>query len=144
MAILAAAGRIASTVLAMVGTRLELAAVELQEDGRRMVGYVAMAFIAAFLAGVAFLLVALFVIVIFWDTYRLQAVGGMAVLFGALAALLLLQVKSGLSNKPPMLAATLAELRSDVAALRGHAFASDTAHHEPMRTAQTPQEDHHG
>jgi uncharacterized membrane protein YqjE len=144
VAILAAAGRIASTVLAMAGTRLELAAVELQEDGRRMVGYVAMAFIAAFLAGVAFLLAALFVIVIFWDTYRLQAVGGMAVLFGALAALLLLWVKSGLSNKPPMLAATLAELRNDVAALRGHVFASETADHEPMRTAQSPLGDHHG
>ena len=28
------------------------------------------------------MLAALFVIVLFWDTYRLQAVGGMALLFG--------------------------------------------------------------
>jgi uncharacterized membrane protein YqjE len=76
MAILAAAGRVASTLVAMVGTRLELAAVEFQEDARRLLGYLAWALLAVFLAAGAAMLVALFVILLFWDSYRLQAVAG--------------------------------------------------------------------
>ena len=50
MASFAAAGRIASTLVAMVGTRLELAAVEFQEDARRLLGYLAWTLLAVFLA----------------------------------------------------------------------------------------------
>lgn len=123
MSILAAAGRIAATVVAMVGTRLELAAVEFQEDARRLLGYLAWTLLAVFLAAGAFMLVALFVIVLFWDDYRLQAIAGMAILFAAGAGLILMKVKSGLNNQASLFSSTLAELRNDVAYLRGHAAA---------------------
>ena len=74
MALFAAAGRVASTLVAMIGTRLELAAVEFQEDARRLLGYLAWSLLAVFLATGAVMLVALFVILLFWDSYRLQAV----------------------------------------------------------------------
>jgi uncharacterized membrane protein YqjE len=121
MSILAAAGRIAATVVAMVGTRLELAAVEFQEDARRLLGYLAWTLLAVFLAGGAFMLVALFVIVLFWDDYRLQAIAAMAILFAAAAGLILMKVKSGLNKQASLFSSTLAELRNDVAYLRGHA-----------------------
>jgi len=124
MAILAAAGRIAATVVAMVGTRLELAAVEFQEDARRLLGYLAWTLLAVFLAAGAFMLVALFVIVLFWDDYRLQAIAGMAILFAAAAGLILMKVKSGLNNQASLFSSTLAELRKDVAYIRGHAAAA--------------------
>jgi len=120
MTILAAAGRIAATVVAMVGTRLELAAVEFQDDARRLLGYLAWTLLAVFLAAGAFLLVALFVIVLFWDDYRLQAIGGMAVLFLAGAGLIVLRVRAGFRSQAAPLSSTLAELRNDVAYLRGH------------------------
>jgi uncharacterized membrane protein YqjE len=123
MAILAAAGRIAATVVAMVGTRLELAAVEFQEDARRLLGYLAWTLLAVFLACSALLFVALFVIVLFWDTFRLQAVAGVAILFGLGAGVILMRVRAGLNAQAPLFASTLAELRSDVAYLRGHASA---------------------
>lgn len=132
MAILAAAGRIAATVVAMVGTRLELAAVEFQEDARRLLGYLAWTLLAVFLACGAFMLVALFVIVLFWDDYRLQAIAGMAILFAAGAGLIVMKVKSGLANQASLFSNTLAELRNDVAYLRGHAVtpasSAETAH----------------
>jgi len=132
MSILAAAGRIAATMVAMVGTRLELAAVEFQEDARRLLGYLAWTLLAVFLAAGAFLLVALFVIVLFWDDYRLQAIAGMAILFTAVAGLIAMKVKSGLNNQASLFSATLAELRNDVAYLRGHAVTAapsvETAH----------------
>ena len=132
MGILAAAGRIAATLVAMAGTRLELAAVEFQEDARRLLGYLAWSLLAVFLAAGAFMLVALFVIVLFWDDYRLQAIAGMAILFAAGAGLILMKVKAGFNSQPVMFASTLAELRNDVAYLRGHAVTPapsvETAH----------------
>ena len=126
MALLATAGRIAATLAAMVGTRLELAAVEFQEDARRLLGHVAWTLLAVFLAAGALLLAALFVIALFWDTYRLQAVGGMAVLFGALAGIILAKVRASMNAEAPLLSATLAELRNDIDYLR-HATAYHTA-----------------
>jgi uncharacterized membrane protein YqjE len=126
MAILAAAGRVASTLVAMVGTRLELAAVEFQEDARRLLGYLAWALLAVFLAAGAAMLAALFVILLFWDSYRLQAVAGMAVLLAAGAGLIVMSVRSKLNAQTPLFADTLAELRKDVEYLR-HAAAAPQA-----------------
>ncbi len=134
MGVLAAAGRIAANVVAMIGTRLELAAVEFQEDARRLLGYLAWTLLAVFLAGGAFMLVALFVIVLFWDDYRLQAIGGMAALFAAVAGLIVMKVKSGLNKQATPFSTTLAELRNDVAYIRGHAAA----------VQPTPEEATHG
>jgi uncharacterized membrane protein YqjE len=130
MTILSTVSRIAATLVAMVGTRLELAAVEFQEDARRLLGYLAWTLLAVFLAAGSTMLVALFVIVLFWDTYRLPAVAAMAILFGLGAAVILMKVRSGLNAQAPLFAATLAELRSDVAAIRGHAAGSDPVHVE--------------
>lgn len=123
MAVFSALGRIASTLVAMAGTRLELAAVEFQEDARRLLGYLAWTLLAVFLAAGALMLAALFVIVIFWDSYRLQAVAGMAILFGLAAAFIVMKVRSGLNAQAPLFSSTLAELRNDIDYLRGHAHA---------------------
>jgi uncharacterized membrane protein YqjE len=130
MAVLAAVGRVASTLVAMVGTRLELAAVEFQEDARRLLGYLAWALLAVFLAAGAAMLVALFVILLFWDTYRLQAVAGMAALLGAGAFFIVSTLRAKLNAQTPLFADTLAELRKDVdyvrhAAAGAHAGAID-------------------
>ncbi|WP_198116340.1 phage holin family protein [Massilia rhizosphaerae] len=125
MTFLATAGRIAATLVAMAGTRLELAAVEFQEDARRLLGHLAWTLLAVFLAAGALLLAALFVIALFWDTYRLQAVGGMAVLFGAAAAIILMKVRASMNAEAPLLSSTLAELRNDIDYLR-HAAAHRT------------------
>jgi uncharacterized membrane protein YqjE len=126
MALLATAGRVASTLVAMVGTRLELAAVEFQEDARRLLGYLAWSLLAVFLAAGSTMLIALFVILLFWDSYRLQAVAGMAALLGIAALLIVSSVRSKLNAQAPLFADTLAELRKDVEYVR-HAAAGATA-----------------
>ena len=119
MTITATIGRIGANLLAMLRTRLELAAIELQEETHRLFGYLAWGIAAAFFAVVAVLLAILFVLVLFWDTHRLAAVGGMTLLFAAGSLFAALSVKSNLKNRPPMLANTLAELRKDVQAVKG-------------------------
>jgi uncharacterized membrane protein YqjE len=126
MALFATAGRIASTLVAMVGTRLELAAVEFQEDARRLLGYLAWSLLAVFLAAGAAMLLALFVILLFWETYRLQAVAGMALMLAAGAGLIVMSVRAKLNAQTPLFADTLAELRKDVEYVR-HAAAGSHA-----------------
>ena len=126
MTLLAAAGRIGTTLVAMAGTRLELAAVEFQEDARRLLGYLAWSLLAVFLAAGSLMLVALFVILLFWESYRLLAVAGMATLLGIAALLIVSRVRAGLHARTPLFADTLAELRKDVDYLR-HAAAAPHA-----------------
>jgi uncharacterized membrane protein YqjE len=116
-------GRIGATLVAMVRTRLELAAVEVQEEARRLLGYLAWTLLAVFLAAAAFMLAALFVILLLWDSYRLQAVAGMAVLFALAGTVIGMKVRASFDAKPRMLSATLAELHKDTDLLRhaGHA-----------------------
>jgi uncharacterized membrane protein YqjE len=126
MALFATAGRVASTLVAMVGTRLELAAVEFQQEARRLLGYLAWSLLAMFLAAGSTMLIALFVILLFWDSYRLQAVAGMAALLGMAAGVIVMSVRSRLDAQAPLFADTLAELRKDVEYVR-HAAAGATA-----------------
>lgn len=119
MSITAAVRRIGANVLDLARTRLELAAIELQEGAQRVFGYLAWAFAAAVLGLFALGLVILFVLVLFWDTHRLAAVGGMAVLFILGTLFAVMRLRAGLAARPPMLPATLAELRKDAAALKG-------------------------
>ena len=119
MALAETAGRIATTLVAMARTRLELAAVEAQEEAQRVLGYAAWTLLAAFLGAGALMLTALFVIVLFWDTHRLLAIGAMAGVFALAAGAILLQVRARFAAGPRMMAATLAELDKDLAFIKG-------------------------
>jgi uncharacterized membrane protein YqjE len=112
-------GRIGTTLLAMARTRLELAAVEAREEAQSLLGYAAWTLLAAFLAAFAFMLAALFVIVLFWDEHRLLAIGAMAGVFALAALLILAKVRAGFAARIPMLAATRAELGKDIAFIKG-------------------------
>jgi uncharacterized membrane protein YqjE len=114
MAIGETLGRLAATLVAMVHTRLELASVEMEEQSQRYLGYLLMSLLAVFLFGIAIVLVALFVIILFWDTHRIAAVLGMAAVFGAAAAVIAMKVKSGFASQPALLSATLGELQKDI------------------------------
>lgn len=118
MAIFESVGRLGSTLVDMVHTRLELAAVEVEEESQRMLGYLLFGLLALILFGVAFLLLAFLVIVLFWDTHRVAAVGGMAALFAAAGAVIAMKVKAGFDSKPRLLQNTIEELRKDIAYAR--------------------------
>jgi uncharacterized membrane protein YqjE len=114
MAFGAALGRIGATLVAMVHTRLELAAVEVQEEARRLLGYLVWSLLAVLLAAGAIMLAALFVILLFWDSYRLLAVGGMAGLFALAGYIIAMKVRASLAARPPLFEATRNELRNDL------------------------------
>lgn len=119
MALTETVGRIGTTLVAMARTRLELAAVEVQEEAQRLMGYVAWTLLAAFLGAGALMLAALFVIALFWDTHRLAAIAGVAGVFALAAILILLRVRARFAARPRMMSATLAELNKDLAFIKG-------------------------
>jgi len=122
MAITETMGRIGGTLIAMVQTRLALAAVEVEEESQRMLGYFVLALLSLILFGIAMVLVALTIILVFWDNYRLEAAIGLAALFGAAGTWVAFKLRAGIANKPRLLAATAAELNKDINFIRnaGH------------------------
>jgi uncharacterized membrane protein YqjE len=119
MAIGETVGRLGATLLAMLHTRLELASVELEEESQRFLGYLVMALVALLLFGVALVLVALFIVVLFWDDHRLEAVGGLALAFGIGSAAIGFKLKGSIKRKPRFMASTVGELRKDLNMVRG-------------------------
>lgn len=110
---------LAKTFVALVRTRLEIFASEFDEERTRLTRIIVLAVIVAFCLGLALVLLVLLIVVVFWDTNRLFAIGVIAGLFliGALAALAAL--RSAVRERPRFLSATLAELHKDGKELDG-------------------------
>lgn len=110
--------RMARTLLAIFQTRAELFAVELQEGAQRLLFSLVLSLMALFCFVTAVFLAIFLVIVLFWDGYRLWAIGGLMVFFGAAAFFIGLGVRSRFRQGPGMLAETRAELAKDIERFR--------------------------
>lgn len=110
---------LAKTFIALVQTRIEIFASEVDEERARLGRILVLAVIAAFCLGLGVVLFVLLIAVVFWENSRLLAIAVLAGLFvlGGLAALLAL--RSAVRQRPKFLAATLAELRKDEKELEG-------------------------
>lgn len=108
----------ATTSVALVRTRLELLQVEAKEEVGRLAGLLLWG-IAAVLLGIASaVFLAVFFTVLLWETHRLFALGIFTLLFLG-AAIVASRFALRLARQSSQLfAASLAELRSDEAALR--------------------------
>lgn len=106
-----------ATVIGVAQTRLELLSTELQEEVHRVAEIMLWAAVALLAAGVGLFLLALVVIFVFWDTHRVAASIGVTSAFFALALVAGLMLRAKVRGKPPLLDATLAELKKDRASL---------------------------
>jgi len=116
---------LASTLLDIGHTRLALLAIEVEEEKRRLLAVLAWGAVALLLGCMALLFGALTLTVVFWENHRLLALGGVSALFALAAVGAVWQVKAW--ARPPeggALAASLAELQADVAALSAAAKAA--------------------
>jgi uncharacterized membrane protein YqjE len=105
--------RLAATAVGLVETRLEIVVTELEEEKLRLRQMLILGVVAGFCLGVAALLAVMLVVVLFWDTHRLAAIGGLLVLFlggGAVAAMALWR-QTGAHAR--LFDTTLSELRKD-------------------------------
>ena len=108
---------LASTLVALAQTRLQLLANEIQEEGLRLRQLCLLAIIAVFFFALSVLLLTLLVIVLFWDSNRLLAIGGFATLYLVVAIALAGAVRKRAAARSRLFEASLGELRKDHARL---------------------------
>ena len=111
---------IGANLLALVHTRVELVVTELQEEKEHLIGMAVLAAVSALFLALGLLLVAMFIVVLFWDSHRVLAAGGVTVLYLALGAIALRRLRAMARASPPLFAATLAEFEKDLQLVRGH------------------------
>jgi len=107
-------GRIASTLVDMLHTRLELASVELEEELLRFSTYFIVALIALFCAGVAVSLLIFLVIALYWDQHRIAVLLSLIGAFGLASAAISVWLRNQFLNRPRLFENSFAELRKDV------------------------------
>lgn len=113
-----ALSELAANAIALVRTRIELAGVELQETTGRVKELLILAICGALLGLFTLLFASMFVIVCFWDSYPLAAVGGVTLFYLALTVAVWVRLRQRVRGGPTPFAATLAELQNDVTSLR--------------------------
>lgn len=109
---------LAATAVALLRTRLELLATELEEEKLRLLSIIIYGAAALFMFCAGLVLLAVFLAALFWDSHRLSVMGGLTAIFllGGCVTwwLLLRQVRAG----SRLFSASLAELAQDHQALR--------------------------
>jgi uncharacterized membrane protein YqjE len=111
--------RLGTSLLALLRTRAELVAVEFAEEKERNKGLLILAVVATLFLSMGVQLVALVVVVAFWDTYRFPAIVGVTGLYLAIGAWALLTLRHRWRASPLPFAASIQELTKDLEALGG-------------------------
>jgi len=115
MALRHSIGDLASTVLSMVRTRLELFSLEAAGEKSRVLRLLCMAFGALLFSSLALLVFSIAVALYFWPTEaRYLAIGVLALIYAVVGLGLFWGVWHCLSNGPMPFSATLAELKRDI------------------------------
>lgn len=108
-------------VLDMAATRLELVAVEVQEEKNRILRVLALGAVALMALGFGVLFLSLTITVVLWDEHRILVLALLSAFFllggGGAIALALRTLKS----HPRVFETSIEELKNDRAALRGGA-----------------------
>lgn len=111
--------RLTSSLLAILATRLELLANELQEERLRLTQLLLLGVFAAFCIGTGLIFLNAFIVVLFWDDHRLMALGSLTLVYLVAGAAVAMVLRARARAGAKLFAASLAELQKDRHALRG-------------------------
>ena len=111
--------RLLGTALEIAQVRIDLLATEVELEKRRFFDGLLWGAIAWLALNVGLVLLCGFVTLLFWEGYRLVAVGVMALSFLTLGVLLLREARARLRSPTRMFDASLAELESDRSSMEG-------------------------
>lgn len=120
----ASSRRLLATVFEIAQVRLGILGTELELEKRRLFDGLLWAAVAMLALGVGLVLLCGFVILLFWEGYRLAAVGVLALLFLGGSALSIREARQRLRSPTGMFSASVAELERDRAELGA------SGHHE--------------
>jgi uncharacterized membrane protein YqjE len=115
--IVAALKRMLATLLALVHTRLELFTTEIEEEIQRAARILLWTLIALFFGSLTVLMLAVTLLVVFWDNHRILAAGLITGTFLLLTLAFALLVRARLRAKTRFMGASIEELKRDRDAL---------------------------
>lgn len=104
---------LSSTLVALVYTRLDLLSTDLEEGRERLISLLISVFLSLFFLCFGVVLLAILVVVVFWDTHRLLVLCMLTGAFLFIGAILCIKTALALKNMPRMFAASMAELHKD-------------------------------
>lgn len=110
--------RFGAAMLALARIRLELFAIEVQEEKDRIASLLLWAVLAALLAGFGLLMAVLLLTVALWETHRLLALGLATTVLVVAAVFAVIKVRRLVGLPATLFQASIAELREDGATLR--------------------------
>jgi len=104
--------RLASTLIGIIATRLELLVNEVQEERLHLKKLFLLSFSALFFYSIGILLLTVFIVVLFWDD-RLVVLGGLSLTFLVLATVMMILVRNKVRARPKLFSVSIAELTRD-------------------------------
>jgi uncharacterized membrane protein YqjE len=110
--------RVADTCVSSVHNRVELLAVELQEEKIRLVRLLLWTGAALFAAFLAITVITIAVVFLVPDDKQPIALIGFGVVYALVAVVIAVKLRGEIRNAPPPLADTLSELKKDLQSLR--------------------------
>lgn len=105
--------KLAATLAGALQTRLEIFTTELEEAKLQLSQLLLLGLVALFCLGVGIILLAVFFVVLFWDSYRLVVLGVMTGLFLGMGIFAILTLRARTAENTKMFSTTLAELAKD-------------------------------
>lgn len=105
--------KLALTLAGVLQTRLGIFATELEEAKLQLSQLLLLGLVALFCLGLGIVLLAVFFVVLFWDSYRLAVLGVMAGFFLGMGIFAVLALRAKTTENTKMFSATLAELAKD-------------------------------
>ena len=116
--------RLLATVLELAQVRIDLISTELELEKRRVFDGLLWGAIAIVVLNVGLLLACGFVMLVFWDSYRLVTAGVLTAFFLGAGTLMIMGARRRLRSRSGMFRLSLQELERDVSELRS------STHHE--------------
>ena len=110
-----------ATWVAVIKTRVDLISVEIEEQRAWLEHLMLLAVAATFCISLGLVVFTLFVVMLFWESYRLWVLGGFALLYLGGGLFLAMKVKGILKNRPKMFSGTTEELTKDYVRLQQQA-----------------------
>lgn len=110
--------RMLATLIELAHVRLDLAGVELQLELERTTNALLYGFTAVLCAVIALVMLAVTILIAFWDTHRLLAAGGITVLFAIASASMFIHLRHRVRTRPRLFESTVEEMKRDVMTLR--------------------------
>ncbi|MFT3857916.1 MAG: phage holin family protein [Aquabacterium sp.] len=129
---------LSATLVAILQTRLELLATEVEEEKHRVLAILGWGALAILMGTVASVFLAGFITVLFWDSHPLLVLCLLTLAFAAVCSAAVLRVRRLMQTPGGMLAASLAELKADQEALLAAAGRGRGGQHAGVQAAVSP------